>query len=238
MLNAYIAATQNLLQNPGAPTTLYSTANLTTYINTARGQLAGDAQCIRVVASLALTINVPNYLFSAITVSGTSGVSAVLNVRQISCSASTPPILNPWPWEYFYQYFVATGLASGQPSDWAQYGPGTLGSFYLSPSPNSTPTIFLDTVCTPINLVDDTTPEAIPYPWTDAVPYFAAYLALMSAQTTTRTEYAMRMLQLYNEFKDRARRYSTPDVLPLQYEQTPSRLLINQGAQPQQQRAQ
>ena len=44
MLTAYLNATAILLQNPVAPTSLYSTANLTTFINTARGQLAGESE--------------------------------------------------------------------------------------------------------------------------------------------------------------------------------------------------
>ena len=37
MLTAYETSLQNLLQLPGASTTLYSTANLDSWINTARG---------------------------------------------------------------------------------------------------------------------------------------------------------------------------------------------------------
>jgi hypothetical protein len=39
-----------------------------------------------------------------------------------------------------------------------------------------------DTICSPVALVNDGTPEAIPYPFTDAVKYHATYLALLEAQ--------------------------------------------------------
>ena len=41
MLDAYLTQTENLLQSPGSPQALYSTTNLTLWINTARSQLAG-----------------------------------------------------------------------------------------------------------------------------------------------------------------------------------------------------
>jgi hypothetical protein len=234
VLNAYLAATQNLLQNPSAPTSLYSAPNLTTFINTARGQLAGDGQCVRALTTFNTVINQDVLAFSTAT-GLNAAVAGILHLRMITITNRSLP-LNAWPWEYFQQYFYTSG-ALGQPTDWAQYGQGVTGSFFLNPIPNAIFNLVADAVCYPIPLVDDTTVEAIPYPWTDAVPYFAAYLALMGSQTNTRTEYASRMLQLYNEFKDRARRYSTPDVLPLQYEQTPSRLLINQTQPQNQQRA-
>ena len=51
MLNAYLTSTQLLLQNPAPTAALYSPANLTSFINTARGQLAGESESIRVVTT-------------------------------------------------------------------------------------------------------------------------------------------------------------------------------------------
>jgi hypothetical protein len=174
--------------------------------------LAGDAQCIRVLATLPFTNNVSNYAFSTITSLGT-GVSGVLNVRMINIGGVP---LNSWPWEYFYQYFYGIGLSTAVPTDWAQLGQGAAGTLYFSPVPNGSFSANLDVVGYPIALVDDSTVEAIPFPWTDCVPYFAAYLALMSAQTNARIADAQRMLSLYNEFKERARRYVTATALPFQ----------------------
>ncbi|MDE2099006.1 MAG: hypothetical protein KGL39_17260 [Patescibacteria group bacterium] len=217
MLTAYQTATANLLQNPAAPTTLYATTDLTTYINSARSQLAGDGMCIRALATFAITGASKHYAFSV--ASGlAASIAGILHLRMINMSGRTFP-LNGWSWEYFQQYFLLdTTIAT--PTDWAQYGQGVTGSIYVNPMPDASYTLTADAVCYPIPLVNDSTTEAIPYPWTDAVPYFAAYLALMSAQTNARIADALRMLELYNEFKDRARRYSTPDVLPYQYEQS------------------
>ena len=57
-------------------------------------------------------------------------------------------------------------------------------------------------------MYDSTTPEAIPYLWTDAVPFFAAYYALLSAQAGQRQGDADRMFARYQEFTNRARRFS------------------------------
>jgi len=82
-------------------------------------------------------------------------------------------------------------------------------------------------VCLPITLVSDGTAEAIPYPWTDAVPYFAAYLALLSAQSPARTADADRMMQRYELFMGRARQFSNPDVLRTEYLQSVDETVTN-----------
>jgi hypothetical protein len=60
--------------------------------------------------------------------------------------------------------------------------------------------------------------------WTDAVPFFAAYFALMSAQTNARMADAANMYKgHYNEFMDRARKQSNAGV---------DRWLYSQAADP------
>jgi hypothetical protein len=75
-------------------------------------------------------------------------------------------------------------------------------------------------VCYPIPLVDDTTVEAIPYPWTDCIPFFAAYWALLSSQTQARMADALNYYKMYEEFSDRARKASNPDTLRWMYQQS------------------
>jgi hypothetical protein len=227
VLNAYLSNTRRLLQNPSAPTQLYSDADLTAYINTARGQLSADGQCVRYYASLSTVNTTQIYAFSSINtgVAGTTGIANALSVRMIGVAvAGGQNIIAAWPWEWFNQYYIGTtGISNAIPANWAQYGQGKSGSIYFSPTPNAVYVLSLDCVCTPIDLATDGTVEAIPYPWTDAVPYFAAYLALLSSQTGAREEQANRMFARYEEFRDRARRLSTANVLPYQYDQSGSR---------------
>ena len=242
MLNTYLAMTARLLQNPAAPSPLYSTADLTLYINSARGQLAGESKSVRAMGTLAASAGVNNYAFSSITVPGASslGITGVLDIETLWYSVGQGQQWvrsRPWPW--FARYELSNPVPdSGPPKTWAQFGQGAAaqaspnpiggGSLYVSPLPDYAYTLLVDAVCYPIPLASDSDPEALPYLWTDAVPYFAAYLALMSAQSNARTEQALGMYKLYEEFAGRARQASTPMTLPGQYPQQPNLTRQNQ----------
>ena len=114
------------------------------------------------------------------------------------------------------------------PKYWSQYGQGSApgstgslsgGSFYIN-TPDIAYTLLCDCVCYPIALADDTTKEAIPYLWTDAVPFFAAYYALMSAQNNARMADAMQYFNMYTQFVERARRASNPSMNRWMYAQS------------------
>lgn len=231
MLDTYLTATQNLLQNPSAPTDLYDTATLTTYINQARTWLAGDSQAIKVLGTFSLTAGTQGpYPFSGITLTGATGVAGVLNVRQLWYVVGSGQLWfrgRAWPW--FTTYFMNSAApGSGPPKAWAQYGEGENGTLYVGPSPDTGYTINADCVCYPDALALDSDPEAIPAPWTVAVPYFAAYLALLSAQTGARVQDAQRMLELYTQFTSGARRQSTPEIMSGNFPQQQSPVRQNQ----------
>lgn len=233
MLTAYENATQNLLQLPGAsPNTLYPTANIDTWVNTARGQLAGEAECIRAIGTISTVIGQRNYNFSAINlgVSATTGIEAAIHVRRIMYGvASGQRFVAPRNWEWFDLYHMNNPVpVNGPPQVWSQYGQGAApgnsgatggGSFYLDPPPDTVYTLYCDCVCWPIPLADDTTVEAIPYQFTDAVPFFAAYYAYLSAQAGARQADAERMMKHYKTFLDRARTQSNPSVDRYLYQQ-------------------
>lgn len=225
MLNTYLLQTQELLQNPPAPNPLYATANLIDYINRARLILAGDAECVRVYGQFSTVVGQRQYPFSALNVATVNpAVSAPFNLRYLWYAVGDPggqASMRPRGWPWFSQYKLNNPVPQpGAPQVWSQYGQGDSGSLFIDPIPDDVYTIFCDTVCVPIALVDDTTAEAIPYPWTDAVPFFAAYYALLSAQAPARQADAERMMQRYEEFKTRARRMSNPSILPGLYEQS------------------
>lgn len=223
MLNTYLLQTQQLLQNPAAPIPLYSDADLTSYINRARLILAGDAECVRVYANFKTVAGQRQYDFADIDVAAVNpAVSAPFNARFLwYVIGDGQAAMRPRGWPWFAQYKLNNPVpATGLPQVWSQYGQGDSGSIFIDPIPDDVYTIVCDTVCVPIALVDDTTVEAIPYPWTDAVPFFAAYYALLSAQAPARQADAERMMQRYEEFKTRARRMSNPSILPGLYEQS------------------
>lgn len=208
MLTSYLTQVTRLLQNPPATAQLYSVADLTSYINTARQQLAIETMCIRQNVSLSLASGTQQYPMSAITPSGT-GVGPIVNVQAVYYPYGGGYVyVNPRQWSYFNTFLLCVAtLPTGAPTDWTQYGPGEFGVLYFNPVPNTGYTVILDSVCVPVPLVTDSTPEAIPYPYTDAVPFFAAYYAYMSAQ---RGADADAMFQRYQEFVGRANMGSEP----------------------------
>lgn len=222
-LTAYLTATKRLLQLPAAPTSLYSDSDLTSYINTARGQLSAEAECIRFMGSLTLIGAQQVYAFSAINLTGSTGVQSVMNVRTVWIALGNGQVwLRPRPFSWFSLYELNNVLPSqGLPQVWSQYGQGVNGTVYFSDIPDTSYTASVDSVCLPVDLVTDSTAEAIPRLWTDAVPYYAAYMALLSAQTSARQADAQRYFSIYQEFVQRARSGATPAILPGQYEQQP-----------------
>jgi hypothetical protein len=244
LLQTYLTRTQQLLQNPAAPTSLYATADLTSYINVARGQLAGETESCRALGTLSTVIGTRNYNFSSISLPAGAGLQGVINVRQMLYAvASGYQWFRPRPWSYFWLYYMNNPVpVGGAPQRWSQFGQGSSGqgsitgigagtmssgSFYLDPPPDLVYSLLIDCSCYPIALVADTDVEALPYLFTDAVPYFAAYLALLSSQTSARVEDAQKMFDLYKMFVDRASQASAPNVNRFLYERQSDPTMIN-----------
>lgn len=224
MLTSYITQTQRLLQNPGAPTSLYSTADITDYVNYARRQLAGEAECCHFTGTVSTVIGQNAYPFSTINlgVPATTGVEGTFNIQTIQYAiASGQRWINPRPWPWFQLYVLNNPVPqSGPPAVWSRFGQGASqgdsgtnqgGTFYIN-TPDIVYTLNCDCICYPIILADDTTPEAIPYPWTDCVPFFAAYWAYLSSQTGARQADAERMYNHYETFLTRARSQTNSSI--------------------------
>ncbi len=239
MLTQYLALTSQLLQNPPAPTTLYTTVNLTNYINIARGQVAGEGKCIRAIGTVATIIGQRAYNFSSINFGtiAVTGIQGPINVCRVMYNVgSGQKWIKGKSWEWFdFQRFNNPVPGSGAPTEWAQLsqgsastgaitgeGSGTIssGSFYVDPLPDLAYTLNCLCECYPQVLAADTDVEAIPYLWTDAVPYFAAYMALMASQTSARLQQAQQLLQLYKIFMQRARAAANPDQNQYAFEQS------------------
>ncbi len=239
-LTAYETNLQNLLQLPGATTTLYPTATLDNWINIARGQLAGEGECVRAIGTISTVIGQRAYNFSSISfgTSSVTGIQGAINVRRISYNVGLgSQWIPPREWEYFDLYHLNNPVpVNGPPAVWAQYAQGAAtpaagstasGSFYLDPPPDYAYTLNCDCTCYPITLANDATVEAIPYLWTDAITFFAAYYAFLSSQTGARSADAERMYGYYKEFLNRARQASNPSVNRTQYEQAADPASIN-----------
>ena len=98
------------------------------------------------------------------------------------------------------------------PCVWAQVGQGTSGNAWMFPIPNSQYFTLWDCVCVPAPLTNNESIEAIPVPWTRAVPYYAAYRLVESLPYTenpnavrSREMLLKRLLQQYQAFLVRGR---------------------------------
>jgi hypothetical protein len=244
VLNAYLTQTKRLLQNPSAPTTLYSPADLTDYINVARGQLAGEARCVRLLSTISTVVGQRNYNFSDLATA--TGIAGILHVRSIRYAVGQGyKWMSPRSWPWFEYYYLNNPVPpSGAPQQWSQFGQGASGvnlpmagatgsgTFFVNPLPDLVYVLTCDCACYPTPLASDSDPEVIPYEWTDAVPFYAAYYALLSSQTSARMADGERYYQYYQQFVQRARDAATPDILQYQYEQQPDPTALNQMGLP------
>lgn len=210
----YLARTQRLLQNPPALSSLYATSDLYDYINQGRDVVAAETECVRAVGTLPAAQGVGVFSFSSITLSG-SGYEEPLSIRQIWVSLGsgrTPMYARPFPW--FSQYSLGAIVQdTGIPKNWAQQGQGADGTLYVYPIPDWTRNLILDLTAVPADLTSDASVDVIPDLFTLAVPYYAAYLAYLSAQ---RPDDAGNMFQKYRDHSGIARASANGYVLPYQ----------------------
>lgn len=217
-LTAYLTQTQALLHD--ASNQFWNATNLTTWVNLARKRIAAEGQCIRVLPTGVNTVvGQEVYNFSTINTQVTatnSGAQSIIFCQSIAVSwGALKPTLDYMIWNDFQAYLRSYSVVlQGQPAKWSQYGQGFGGSAYLWPVPSSIAPMDWDCICAPIPLVDDTTVEAIPDPWTDAIPYFAAYLGLMNSR---RPEEAKNMFSTYKEYMSGCRTWSDPMMVPSYY---------------------
>lgn len=207
MQSTYIPAVRDLLNDPQG--SFFQDDRVIANINNARFRVAASSGCIRVLPPSGTGQNqtVANqevYPFSGITalVQAVPGVSAPLAVRSVAVAIGVggwKPVWMRVPWTDFQARFrVYNGTFMGtisEPGWWAQYSQGAGGSIFLAPIPTQANPMDWDVSCLPLPLAQDTDPEAIPVPWTDAVPYWAAVLLLLKQQ---RTDDAKAMAMLFN----------------------------------------
>lgn len=208
-LAAYLSQTQRLLNDPTG--NFFSPSDLVTFINLARGTIATQAECLVANGGLSTVNGQQTYALSALAAPD-AGLLAAVNVRSVrSVIAGSGALLEAYPWPKFNAYQL-TGLnysAAGVPGIWSMQNQGATGSLWFSPTPNGTVAMAVEAAWVPIPLVNDATEEVLGYPWTDAVPYFAAYLAYENSQ---RSADADKMLKLFNAFVTAARVGVTPMV--------------------------
>lgn len=95
-----------------------------------------------------------------------------------------------------------------------QYGRGTNGSIYFYPPPSQVLQMEWDCLCLPNDLEAQADYDAIPEPWTDAVPYWAAHLAYLGLQNHN---FARSYKDMFDERMQRFGGYALPGRAVSQY---------------------
>jgi hypothetical protein len=211
VLSDYQQQTQRLLNDTTQAE--YNLADISIYINLARGQIAASTQCLRYTATLTTVGATQTYPLTSFSLA--NGIQGVLNIRLLSrrTTGNQRGLMTKRNWEWFFSYCLCANPlpANGPPTTWSQEEPGPLGAVSFFPTPDTVYAFDGDVVGYPVPLIDDTTFEAIPYPWTDAVPYFAAYFAYLNTQ---READAQQMLMRSMQFFSWGNKQTTPTVLP------------------------
>lgn len=139
------------------------------------------------------------YPFSQVNLSPFPGVSSVYYVRRnsiifsnwrYSCRVYSFTTYNAqirtFPFQYLYAPFFC-----------AQFGLGTTGSYYLYPQPSQPYQLEWDCQCLPSDLTDDLGYEALPQPFTDAVPFMAAYFGFLELQNMNAAKFYLDQFDMW-----------------------------------------
>lgn len=203
LLSDYQSLTQALIQSPQSPIPLLDTGLLTRYINIARDQIAADGECVRTPGSATVSSGLVLLPLASLIVSTGTGYSQPLVARNATLAGARVDI-RPWDW------FVAYNMAVPGPTPvMAHQGQGTLSTLYISSLNGGA--LWVDLVALPGVLADDTSLDVIPFPWIDAVPFYAAWYAYMSFQ---RQADADMFMMRYRELMHRCRAEVTSTNLP------------------------
>lgn len=135
------------------------------------------------------------YSFADIDLSANPGCESVYAVRGVSIIYSGYRYsLEMLAWTRYQTYRAYPYQYQYTPAIFSQFGQGANGTLYFYPLPSQALQAEWDVQCLPSGLIDDQSVEAIPAPWTDAVPYMAAHLAFLEMQNFNAAKF---MLDLY-----------------------------------------
>ena len=125
------------------------------------------------------------------------GVSILYSAFRYSLAAYSFSVYNAKIRQWAQQWQYVPGVC-------AQLGQGVAGSLFLYPVASQEFQMEWDCQFIPSNLVTNLSVEAIPDPWTEAVPYFAAHLAFLELQNYNAGKFYLdlydKMLQRYSDY--------------------------------------
>lgn len=168
-------------------------------------------------ASVSLTVSSPNvlvanqevYPFVDVNLDAFPGVESVYMIKSISILYSNFRYSLPC---YSFSEYQAKLRRYPVGYSWvpvccSQFGQGVSGSFYVYPVPSTTYQYELDCLCIPSDLTTNLSDEALPLPWTEAVPYMCAYLCYLELQNYNAAKF---YLDQFDMFVNRYSTYARP----------------------------
>lgn len=178
-LNDYIAALRDLVHDPNAQ--FFSNSTLTRYINDARNRVAQDTKCLRqLMPSITLTQGQEQYPLNNAAAFGTFN-GRLIDVMEIDFyDGGIRYPLRYLPWSRFNTTYRYWPLNTQKPEAFCRMGALTI---FVGPIPDQTYNSDWIIAINPNPLVDNTTVEEIPVPFTEPVIYWAAYLARYGEQS-------------------------------------------------------
>lgn len=204
MLSQYISDTQNLLND--AQGQFFPASTLISYINRARRRVCYASGCLRLVPAGTRTHPLqeiyPFAHWNSLVQQQMPGAQSILNCRTLAVSIGVGGWKPMWRRVVFSDFQARFRIYNGtfygtvnEPGWYSQLGKGPAGALYLAPIPSTSNPIDVDLDLIPTPLLTDNDPEPIPMPWTDAVSYWAAVMALLQQQ---RAEDAKAMALLFS----------------------------------------
>lgn len=154
------------------------------------------------------------YPFSQIPLANFPGVGSVLNVRSISVIfANWRYSCLRYPFQQ-YQAYIRRYPQDYQyvPEVFSQVGQGTSGTLYGYPIANAAYQLEMDCICLPADLISNDSPEALPDPWTDAVPFLASYYCMLELANLNGARFYK---QEYDDFVHRYSAGARPGGVPV-----------------------
>lgn len=175
-------------------------------ITDANGPGAGATATLSISPINTLNIGQEVYPFSNIYLGNWPGVDTVHAIKSASVIYANYRYMLP-----MYSFSVYQAQIRQYPNQYqyvptfcAQYGQGNGGSFYAYPLPSQTYQWEFDCFCLPTDMtLDNSIPEVIPQPWTDAVSYMAAGLGYLELQNMNAARFYLE------EFDKRTLGYSS-----------------------------
>lgn len=161
-------------------------------ITDASGPGTGATAALSISPINTLNIGQEVYPFSNIYLGNWPGVDTVLAVHSVSVIYANYRYSLPCYSFSVYQSQIRSYPFQYEyvPTFFSQFGQGNNGSLFMFPLPSQTYQVEYDCFCLPTDLtLDNSIPEALPQPWTDAVKYMAVSLCFMELQNLNAAKF-------------------------------------------------